>query len=193
MSEQEGKKDSRDKGDFYELLKIAIAAGSILSAAALYYFQRTDSEKTTARTRTLEQISEYLKGDVSKSKSLAENFFSTKVRPLAGGGVSESDKEKIYAYVASQDAEGFVKYKDNMKRLLEHLDYVSFCAQRDVCDIELVTAFYCAEYSNIVDAAEPTIKDFQANKVTIGGNAAEFFKSNCTASQSTMKAGAGAN
>jgi hypothetical protein len=190
MPEQEAKKENRDKGDFYELLKIAIAAGSILSAAALYYFQRADSENTAARTRTLEQISEYLKGDVSKSKSLAENFFASKVRPLAGGGVSESDREKIYKFVASQDSAGFIQYKDNMKRLLEHLDYVSFCAQRDVCDLELVTAFYCAEYSNIVDAAEPTIKDFQANKVTIGANAAAFFQTNCTTGQAPVRAGA---
>ena len=63
--------------------------------------------------------------------------------------------------------------------LLNHLDYMSFCAERAVCDAELVAAFYCKEIDAIRTAALPTLDAYQSKGIGIGVNAINYFGKKC--------------
>lgn len=93
--------------------------------------------------------------------------------------VNKRDVIQVAQFLEDSDREDFSTFTAHIGVLLNHLDYVSFCAERQVCDSELVTAFYCKEMSAIETAALPTLEAYKAKGIGVGANAIAYFGNHC--------------
>lgn len=176
--------EPKRKVDWLEWVKAVGTIGSIVIAAVLYFAESNEKQRIEARARTLTQIDEFSKGETSKAKKFVDEYWVTQIPAVVRNSqaVSRQDIVNTFHAVAKADPQKYVQFSNDVASILDHLDYVSFCAQRGVCDAELVAAYYCKEVDALGSATVPTLDDYNKRGIKIGANALAYFKSNCDGS-----------
>jgi hypothetical protein len=176
--------EPRRKVDWLEWVKAIGTIGSIAVAAVLYFAESNEKQRIEARARTLTQIDEFSKGETSKAKKFVDEYWVTQIPAVVRNSqaVSRQDIVNTFQAVAKADPQKYIEFSNDVASILDHLDYVSFCAQRGVCDAELVAAYYCKEVDALQSATQPTLADYDKRGIKIGANALAYFKANCDGS-----------
>jgi hypothetical protein len=171
----------KNRIDLLEWIKAVGTIGSIAIAAVLFVAENRQKQQTDARSRTLEQINDFSKGETAKAREFVGQYWANDVLSLVGNkkALTDSDVRNTFMFLAAKNADRYATFNNDVAAILDHLDYVSFCAQRGVCDTELVAAYYCKEVDALQSATQPTLADYEKRGIKIGANALAYFKSNC--------------
>jgi hypothetical protein len=173
--------DEKKKIDLLEWIKAFGPIGSIAIAGFLFFAESSQKQQTDARSRTLEQINDFSKGETAKAREFVGEYWANDVLTLVGNkkALTEADVRNTFVFLAAKNAERYSKFNNDVAAILDHLDYVSFCAQKAVCDPELVAAYYCKEVDALQSATQPTLADYHKRGIEIGANALAYFKERC--------------
>ncbi len=167
--------------DFLDSAVKSLAIITAIAAAGKYFYDLNLQDQRAARTYTLAQIEQYSRGDISASKKFVDSYWVAKFPAVLRNAeqVNKRDVIKVAQFLERSDRENFSTFTTHIGVLLNHLDYMSFCAERAVCDAELVAAFYCKEIDAIRTAALPTLDAYQSKGIGIGVNAINYFGKKC--------------
>ena len=167
-----------------------LAIITAIAAVGKYFYDLNVQDQRTARAYTLAQIEQYSRGDISESKKFVDSYWVAKFPAVLRNAVQVNKRDviKVAQFLEKSDRENFATFTTHIGVLLNHLDYISFCADRKVCDAELVNAFYCKEINAIQTAALPTLDAYQAKGIGIGAKAIAYFTKQCAGQPATPAA-----
>ena len=94
--------------------------------------------------------------------------------------LSHGDVQRILNFLILADQK-YRDYERSLNQILAHFDLVAFCTEQDLCNSDIVHAFYCGEYRTLRPVFTVSLVYYGTEGIMTGTHSKRYFHENCRA------------
>jgi hypothetical protein len=80
----------------------------------------------------------------------------------------------------------YADYEKALNHILLHFDLVTFCSEHQLCDSDIINAFYCEEYRTLRPVFEFSLTYYRSEGIATGSLAKGYFDEKCSQRSSNI-------
>jgi hypothetical protein len=147
-------------------------------------FKYFDANYLASRRLALERIQKYIddysSGSVSTDMKVVSDFWRRKIPSavLRDSNISQNDMRHIFTFIIAPDPD-YKPYEAALNRVIVHYDLVAFCAEKGLCDSDIVRSFYCNEYRQIKPILTITLDAYDLEGIQMAQEGKDYFNEHC--------------